>query len=338
MAPELTLPEDVTIEQEDVSGTIVELIASATDNCDDDVDIASDGLDVYPVGTTTVTCTATDNCSNMIEDSMEVTVQGPLDIKANSKDCLELYLGESKQFSKAIKKINKSLDAKYWLDETHLNCKHGKKVFDNERYAVKQLMHVLKGDASDKCGGITSMTLEYSGGAGADITLDKGSVVDNGDGTYTITPDKEKLSANTKIYIDGEEAAKIHTSCSKPIEEGDEYGNFIIVDLETLPGKGKKNPVSEEALACADASIEQLVRVDRILAETLILDAAVTPVVGDQDKVDKEIAAAYEEFDKGDADEGAGKFDKAIKHYKKAWEHACHAIKHATKDKGKGKK
>lgn len=335
MAPKLTVPEDITVEQEDVAGTMVELIASATDNCDDDVDIASDGLDVYPVGTTTMAFTAIDNCGNRTEGSMEVTVQGPLDIKANAKDCLELYVGESTRFSKAIKKIDKSLDAKYWLDETHLDCKHGKKVFDNERSAVKQLMHVLKGDASDKCGGITSMTLEYSGGASADITVDKNAVVDNGDGTYTISPDKEKLSANTKIYVDGEEAAMIHTSCSIPIEEGYEYGNFTIVDLETLPGKGKKYPVSEEALACADASIEQLVRVDRILAETLILDAAVTPVEGDQDKVDKEISKAYEEFDKGDDDEGADKFDKAIKHYKKAWEHACHAIKHATKVKGK---
>lgn len=60
------------------------------------------------------------------------------------------------------------------------------------------------------------MTLEYTGGAGANITVDKGTVDDNGDGIYTIIPEagKDKLSANTKIYVDSEEVANIHTSCS----------------------------------------------------------------------------------------------------------------------------
>ena len=46
--------------------------------------------------------------------------------------------------------------------------------------------------------------------------MGKGSVTGNVDGTYTITPEdgKEKLSANTKIYVADEEAAKIDTSCS----------------------------------------------------------------------------------------------------------------------------
>ena len=58
------------------------------------------------------------------------------------------------------------------------------------------------------------MTLAYSGGAGADITVHKGVVEDNGDGTYTIEPEngKEKLSANTKIYVDGVPHTEIHTS------------------------------------------------------------------------------------------------------------------------------
>ena len=184
-------------------------------------------------------------------------------------------------------------------------------------------MHLLKGN---KCGGITSMTLAYSGGAGA-ITVDKGFVTANVDGTYTITPEKDKLSANTKIYVGGEEAANIHTSCSKPIKVGDGNGAFTIVDLETLPAKGKKDQISDEALACADLAIEKLVRVDRILAETFILDAEATEVLDNQDKVDKEITKAYEELDKGDAEDDAGKFNKAIHHYKNAWEHARHAMK-----------
>ena len=41
-----------------------------------------------------------------------------------------------------------------------------------------------------------------------------------------------------------------------------------------------------------------------------------------QDKVDKEMAKTYKELAKGNADRDAGKFDKAINHYTKAWE-AC---------------
>jgi tetratricopeptide (TPR) repeat protein len=108
----------------------------------------------------------------------------------------------------------------------------------------------------------------------------------------------------------------------------------VINDLDRIAKEGgKKHQVTAEALACAEAAIERLVRADRILAETLILDAENTPVENtkNQDKVDKELAKSAEELAKGDADRDAGKFDKAIQHYKKAWEHACHAIKHATK-------
>ena len=96
-------------------------------------------------------------------------------------------------------------------------------------------------DEGGKCKGITSMTLSYIGGAGADITVDEGIGVDNGDGTYTITPEpgKSKLSSNTEIYIDGVLHTEIHTSCSKPIDVGDVYGDFTIVDLDKITeGKG----------------------------------------------------------------------------------------------------
>jgi hypothetical protein len=99
--------------------------------------------------------------------------------------------------------------------------------------------------------------------------------------------------------------------------------------------KGKKDEVSAEALACAESAIERLVRADRILAETLMIDAAGVTVVdpNNQDKVDRELAKASEELLKGDAERDAGKFDKAIQRYRKAWEHACHAIKEAAKAK-----
>jgi hypothetical protein len=231
--PELIVPEDIIVEMQNAAGAEVSLTPTASDTCDADVEITSDEPEVFPLGTTTVTFTATDDSGNSTSESITVTVQGPTEIKENAKSCLSNYIDESKRFSKAIRGIDKSLDDSYWIDETHLDCKHGNKVFDNEAYAVRELMHLLK---------------------------------------------------------------------------------------------DKKKQISDEALACADSAIEKMVRVDRILAETFILDVEKEEVTGNQEKVDREIAKAYEELDRGDAERDAGKFDKAIKQYKKAWKHACHAL------------
>jgi len=347
-APMLTVPGDVTVEQQTTAGAVVPLSASATDTCDDDVAVADDAPAIFPVGATTVTFTATDDCGNSSQDSTTVTIQGPQEIKANANTCLSNYIDESKRFGKAIKEIAQSLNPKYWLDVSHLDCKHGHRVFSEERHAVKELMHLLKGTPADgKCDGIALIELEYLGAGTVDVEvyLKKDLL-----GTFTVSEGetfvveateatKGELHSEITLIVNGEEAAKIHTSCSKEIEIGDVQGDFEITDLEKLykESKGKKDQVSAEALACAQESIEKLVRADRILAETLLIEAEGTAVVNpkNQKKVDKELAKSNEELAKGDADRDAGKFDKAIQHYKKAWEHSCHAIKEATKTKGK---
>jgi hypothetical protein len=53
-------------------------------------------------------------------------------------------VSESKRFDKTIKEIEKSLEEKLWIDESHLQAKHGKKVFDHEKHAVKELRHLMK--------------------------------------------------------------------------------------------------------------------------------------------------------------------------------------------------
>ena len=72
--PVLTVPEDVVVEQATLDGTVVPLKATATDICDADVEITSDELTIYPLGTTTVTFTATDDSDNSTTGSMTVTV------------------------------------------------------------------------------------------------------------------------------------------------------------------------------------------------------------------------------------------------------------------------
>jgi hypothetical protein len=72
--PVITCPADETVEQETRNGTVVSLTATATDICDADPTITSNELPIYPLGTTTVTFTATDNSGNSASCSMNVTV------------------------------------------------------------------------------------------------------------------------------------------------------------------------------------------------------------------------------------------------------------------------
>ena len=73
--PVITCPADVTVEQETRDGTVVPLTATATDICDADVDITSDAPAIFPLGTTTVTFTATDDAGNTASCTTMVTVQ-----------------------------------------------------------------------------------------------------------------------------------------------------------------------------------------------------------------------------------------------------------------------
>ncbi|HJH27350.1 MAG TPA: hypothetical protein C5S37_11435 [Methanophagales archaeon] len=72
--PVITCPADVTVEQKTAAGTVVPLTATATDICDASPTITSDELAIYPLGTTTVTFTATDDAGNSASCTTTVTV------------------------------------------------------------------------------------------------------------------------------------------------------------------------------------------------------------------------------------------------------------------------
>jgi hypothetical protein len=72
--PELIVPSDVTVEQATRDGTVVQLVATATDICDADVDITDNAPDIFPLGSTIVTFTATDNSGNTRSKTVTVTV------------------------------------------------------------------------------------------------------------------------------------------------------------------------------------------------------------------------------------------------------------------------
>lgn len=68
-----------------------------------------------------------------------------------NRDILALtpYVSQSKNIGRAIEAIQDSLDPKLWVDPTHIDPKHGDKVFDNEKHAVEALQDALQQDSDD---------------------------------------------------------------------------------------------------------------------------------------------------------------------------------------------
>ena len=75
--PTLVVPADITVEQATAAGTVVNFTCTATDVCDAQVDIVCNPPSgtVFPLGVTTVTCTATDDSGNQTVKSFTVTVK-----------------------------------------------------------------------------------------------------------------------------------------------------------------------------------------------------------------------------------------------------------------------
>lgn len=89
------------------------------------------------------------------------TSSGPKALKQDAIDLLSEHAGESKHIDKAIKHLDKSLDEKLWVDGTQLVAKHGAKVFNEEKKAVKELMHLLKKDnTSEEVKGVCQSVID----------------------------------------------------------------------------------------------------------------------------------------------------------------------------------
>ncbi len=77
VAPQLDLPEDITTILDDVAGALIDYTVTATDVADPSPTVACNPPSgtVFPVGTTTVECTATDASGNSANGSFDATVQ-----------------------------------------------------------------------------------------------------------------------------------------------------------------------------------------------------------------------------------------------------------------------
>ncbi len=97
-------------------------------------------------------------------------------------------------------------------------------------------------------GGIIELTLRNNGAAGMiriDGDVDFEQFVESGaEFTFTGTGKKGKMKKDIKIFLDEEEVAKIHTSCSKPVGPGAVFGDFEVVRAVSKD-KGVMCPIGE---------------------------------------------------------------------------------------------
>ncbi|NNM03417.1 MAG: PKD domain-containing protein, partial [Nitrosopumilus sp.] len=99
------------------------------------------------------TCIVSDSDNDQSTSSVEITVENPSlqDQKFEQITILQSLIDDApkktqKEIEKSIKEIENSLDDKLWKDEISLDSKHGHKVFDKEKKAVKSLMKIEKDD------------------------------------------------------------------------------------------------------------------------------------------------------------------------------------------------
>ena len=128
-------------------GTIITTTLVANDN----VTFESDTINLTNTGPNTIEVLVNGKPGTSIGPGQTVNLSVPAqDQKVAAIDDITEKIAEAqdkktiKELEKAIKRVQKSLDPKLWADDNTLTSKHGHKVFDEEKKAVKSLMKAQK--------------------------------------------------------------------------------------------------------------------------------------------------------------------------------------------------
>jgi len=150
--PSITCPSSIAVDATGPSGAMVNYPAPvAADNCS--VPIVNCTLpsgSTFPIGSTTVVCTATDGSSNTSSSSFTVTVGAPRAIKQDVLTQMMSFRAtvtnkqDRDKLDDAIKHLAKSVDPSLWTNDSHPNPKDGEKVFGEEKDAVNKLRDLIK--------------------------------------------------------------------------------------------------------------------------------------------------------------------------------------------------
>lgn len=84
-----------------------------------------------------------------LEKAVAIPQKTPLGMKEDAREILVSHLGLydkhiEHDIEQAIWHIDKSMNPGLWVDDSHLVWQHGNKVFDEEKLAVKELLHIVE--------------------------------------------------------------------------------------------------------------------------------------------------------------------------------------------------
>jgi hypothetical protein len=144
IAPTIVCPANRTA----TAGAHVFFTVEAHDLCAGSVPVNCNPLSgtVFPVGTNSVVCSATDPSGNRSQCSFTITVLGPLSSKAAVLNEIESQSGTNREpdFVTAIKRLNRSVSPGHWLDEIHLQDGSAGAVFWNEALVARTISRLLR--------------------------------------------------------------------------------------------------------------------------------------------------------------------------------------------------
>jgi len=235
--PELTCPADMTLEADaDCEAAIPDLVvlATATDNCDLEVEVVQDtpAGTMVGLGDTLVALTATDNEGNSTSCTVTVTVVDVTPPVITLNGPAEVFVaGEYTEFG-ATASDSCDPDVPVVIDGnivdpltpgTYVVTYNATDASGNAAEQVTRTVTVFCFGLNDvkigikppNCRGIVLM----------EVTSSEGVLV------FEPEPDKEKLKPSTTVDDGVNGPVEIHTSCSQPIEIGDVFGPYTITNL-----------------------------------------------------------------------------------------------------------
>jgi len=156
--PTIVCPTNLTVEFITEAGTAVHFKPIATDLCSSFVSVTCVPRSgrVFPIGTTSVRCTATDVSGNEASTNFQVTVLGAQGVISNVFSELVVLSNSftpplaTAYLNIAISNLQQSLAPSFWIDQTHLNKSHGGTIFNDEQAAVQNLSLLIKKGNSGK--------------------------------------------------------------------------------------------------------------------------------------------------------------------------------------------
>jgi hypothetical protein len=138
--PTLVCPTNITVDFTDLTGARVFFTVTATDICSGTlpVNCTPPSGSIFPIGTNTVTCTATDISRNISQSNFLVTVRGALGVKTEVLAELLAFRSAHRQLlqlNSVIECLKRAIIPNLWADEMHIKSS-GDDVFNEEADAV----------------------------------------------------------------------------------------------------------------------------------------------------------------------------------------------------------